>query len=215
PTGAASRAAAPSPPAAASAAAAHPTTSAAARPAAPLAAAQLPDEAKALWKPIGAPTSRPAAHRIGLDECADTTGATAWLQQGWASAANTPAIQDTFTYANPADAARALQQADNGLQNCQTPLRALQTQHGLRPDATVARTAAGTDATAWQYQWNAVPGMSAPGEQIHHVYLVQYGDELTVLQYTDLASAGQTESATPTGDQTVLATLAAHLRTAR
>ncbi|MGW2649779.1 hypothetical protein ACWC2T_33955 [Streptomyces sp. NPDC001393] len=195
--------------------AAGPTTSTAARPAAPLAAAQLPDNAKALWKPIGAPVSRPTGHRVGLNECAAISGTTAWLQQGWASAANTPAIQDTFTFATPADAAHALQQAETGLQSCQTPLRALQTQHGLRPDATVTRTATGSDATAWQYQWNAVPGMSAPGRQTHHVYLSAYGNELTVLQYTDLASAGQTESATPNSDQKVLATLATHLRAAR
>ncbi|MFD0332169.1 hypothetical protein ACFQZC_38200 [Streptacidiphilus monticola] len=122
-----------------------------------------------------------------------------------------PAIQDTFTFPSPADAARALAQADAGMQSCQAPLRALQIQHGLPADATVARTATTTGASAWQYQWNAVSGMSAPGPQSHHVYLVQHANQLTVLQYADLATAGQTDSATLAGDQQVLTALATRL----
>jgi hypothetical protein len=190
---------------------AGPSTSVAG-PAAPLTVTQLPDPT-ASWKPLGAPASRATGHRIGLDECTGVTGATAWLQQGWVSAANTPAVQDTFTFATPADAAGAPAQAETDLQACQAPLRALQAQHGLQPDAAVTRTAVGTDATAWQYRWDAVPGMSAPGPQLHHVYLARYGDELTVLQYTDLAAGGQTASSTAAGDQDELATLSAALRT--
>ncbi|MEU6479890.1 hypothetical protein ABZ858_23980 [Streptomyces sp. NPDC047017] len=181
-------------------------------PAPPLAAGQLPDEAKAAWKPIGSPVRRPVGHHIGLDECAGLDGATAWLQQGWASAAGTPAIQDTFTFATSAAARHAFDQAGTGMKSCAMPLRALQSTNRLTPDASVARTATAGDASAWRYQWTAVPGMSAPGSQTHHVYLALQGSQLTALQYTDLASAGQTDTATPASDRAFLSTLAAQLR---
>ncbi|MCX5382028.1 hypothetical protein [Streptomyces sp. NBC_00083] len=184
-------------------------------PAPPLAAQQLPNAANAAWKPMGSPVGRPAVQHIGLNECVGVDGATAWLQQGWVSAAKTPAIQDAFTFATSGAAEEAFEQAGAGMKNCAAPLIALQKKNGGAADASVASTATATDATAWRYRWNAAPGMSAPGPQTHHVYLAVSGNELTVLQYTDLASAQQADTATPASDQQFLAVLSGQLRAAR
>ncbi|MFI9066258.1 hypothetical protein ACIGQE_31075 [Streptomyces sp. NPDC053429] len=182
---------------------------------APLAVQELPNQAKAGWKPIGSPKNRTVAPSSSLNECATVHNATGWQQQGWASSAKTPAIQDTFTFATPADAERARQMLDSQLDGCQAALREAQTKQGLAPDATSASTATRTAAGAWLYQWTAVPGMSAPGSQTHHVYLAQDGALLTVLQYSDLASAGQGNSATPASDAALLTTLAGSLALTR
>ncbi|WP_371616484.1 hypothetical protein [Streptomyces sp. NBC_00454] len=213
---------APAPAGPASSAPAAPKTaeSKSARPAvgkapAPLAVQELPNQAKAGWKPIGSPKSRDVAPTSSLNECAAVEGATGWQQQGWASAAKTPAIQDTFTFATPADADRARQALNTQLDGCQNALRDAQTKQGRTADATSARTATSPVAGAWQYQWTAVPGMSAPGTQTHHVYLAGNGNVLTVLQYSDLASAGQGNSATPASDAELLTTLAGSLALTR
>ncbi|WP_329203242.1 MULTISPECIES: hypothetical protein [unclassified Streptomyces] len=182
---------------------------------APLTVQELPNQAKAAWKPIGAPKNRTVAPSSSLNECAAVQGATGWQQQGWASTAKTPAIQDTFTFATPAAAEHARQALDSQLDGCQATLRDAQTKQGLAPDATSARTATRPAAGAWLYQWTAVPGMSAPGTQAHHVYLAQDGAVLTVLQYSDLASAGQGNSATPASDAALLTTLAGSLALTR
>ncbi|MFE9483238.1 hypothetical protein ACFYNM_32120 [Streptomyces spororaveus] len=209
---------APSPAGPAPSATARPKT---ARPAAtgkapaPLTVQELPNQAKAGWKPIGSPKSRDVAPSSSLNECAAVEGATGWQQQGWASAAKTPAIQDTFTFATPTDADRARQVLNTQLDGCQTALRDAQTKQGRTPDATSSRTATSPAAGAWQYQWTAVPGMSAPGAQTHHVYLAADGNVLTVLQYSDLTSAGQGNSATPASDADLLTTLAGSLALTR
>ncbi|MGW1013980.1 hypothetical protein ACWD4X_28550 [Streptomyces termitum] len=184
-------------------------------PAVPLPAAQLPNAAKAAWKPLGTPSPRPVGQTIGLNECTGVDGVTAWFQQGWVSTARTPAIQDTFTFATSAAARQAYEKADADMKNCSGRLRALQERNGLTPDASAHSTVTVENASAWRYGWNAVPGMSAPGPQVHHVYLALNGSELTVLQYSDLASAGQSDTATPASDEQFLATLTRHLRTAR
>ncbi|WP_330297053.1 hypothetical protein [Streptomyces sp. NBC_00503] len=202
-------------PVAPKAAGSKPAGPAAGKAPAPLAVQELPNQAKAGWKPIGSPKSRDVAPSSSLNECAAVEGATGWQQQGWASAAKTPAIQDTFTFATPADADRARQALNTQLDGCQNALRDAQTKQGRTADATSARTATSPVAGAWQYQWTAVPGMSAPGAQTHHVYLAGNGNVLTVLQYSDLASAGQGNSATPASDAELLTTLAGSLALTR
>ncbi|MDJ0380421.1 hypothetical protein [Streptomyces sp. G-G2] len=183
---------------------------------APLTVRELPNQAKAGWKPIGSPKRRTVTPTSSLNECAAIQGATGWQQQGWASTAKTPAIQDTFTFATPADADHVRQSLGAQLDGCQAALRDAQTKQGAHtPDATSARTATHPAAAAWQYQWTAVPGMSAPGSQTHHVYLAQDGAVLTVLQYSDMASAGQGNSASPAADADLLTTLAGSLALTR
>ncbi|MEV6583769.1 hypothetical protein AB0M92_37180 [Streptomyces sp. NPDC051582] len=212
----------PSPAGTASSAAAKPSilTPSSGQPAvgkapAPLTVEELPNQAKAGWKPIGPPKNRTIAPTSSLNECAAVQGATGWQQQGWASTAKTPAIQDTFTFATQADADRARQALNTQLDGCQAALRDAQTKQGRVPDATSTRTAARPAAAAWLYQWTAVPGMSAPGNQTHHVYLAGDGNVLTVLQYSDLASVGQGNSATPASDADLLTTLAGSLALTR
>ena len=183
-------------------------------PAAPLAATQLPDSVKAEWKPIGPPVSRSIGHHVGLNECAGLDGESAWLEQGWASAADTPAIQDSFTFATPAGALHAFQQITAGMSNCTAQLRALQAQNELNPDAASQQTASFSTATAWQYEWDAVPGMSAPGSQIHHVYAAVHDSDVTILQYTDLGSAAEANSSSPASDLATLRTIASQLSSA-
>ncbi|MFB6810414.1 hypothetical protein [Streptomyces sp. NPDC056387] len=182
---------------------------------APLAVQELPNQAKAGWKPIGPAKSRTVAPSSSINECAAVQGATGWQQQGWASTAKTPAIQDTFTFTTPADADHARQALTAQLDGCQATLRDAQTKQGGTPDATSTRTAERPAAAAWQYQWTAVPGMSAPGRQTHHVYLAADGAVLTVLQYSDLTSAGQANSTTPASDADLLTTLTGSLAPTR
>ncbi|MFD8705949.1 hypothetical protein ACFV1W_25655 [Kitasatospora sp. NPDC059648] len=60
----------------------------------------------------------------------------------------------------------------------------------MSAEAQVSRTATTGDGTAYARQWTAVGGMSAAGPQTSHIYLVQRGNLLTVLQFPELAENG-------------------------
>ncbi|MDH6111682.1 hypothetical protein P3T36_001997 [Kitasatospora sp. MAP12-15] len=180
-------------------------------PPAPLAPAQLPDSVTAGWKPIAAPHTQAVSHRIGLNECAGVDGAASWQQQGYVSSFNTPAIQDSFSFADPTAAQSAYTAVLSAMDGCQQQSRALQTSSKISADAQVTKTAAATDATAYARQWNAVAGMSAPGPQTDHIYVVRSGSVLTVLQFAVPAGASGGNSTTAADDQATLTTIAAQL----
>ncbi|MGF1428611.1 hypothetical protein [Kitasatospora sp. LaBMicrA B282] len=178
----------------------------------PLPAAQLPAPAAEQWTPTGHPATRPVAgHDITENECAKVHGATAWSQQAYAggTGGNNPAVQDTFTFADPAAAQAAYQGAVTGMSTCQATTRALQTANRTTPDATVTQTSTRPGATAWQRTWTGVRGLSAQGPQTNHLYLAVGGNTLVVLQFTELPG-----NATPydtAADPQTLTQLAAEL----
>ncbi|MGA5823220.1 hypothetical protein ACPC54_35820 [Kitasatospora sp. NPDC094028] len=198
-------AAEPAPPAATAPAAAAP---------APLAAEKLPDAGRAAWKPIARPHTQPVVHDVGLNECATVKGAASWQQQGYVGNFKTPAIQDTFTFTDPAAARRAYADVLAAMDTCQQRSRTLQSAAKLAPDAQVATTATTADGSAYARQWTAVAGMSAPGPQTGHVYVVRRGGVLAVLQFAVPADAPGDHALSATDDRGALTELAAHLDTA-
>lgn len=180
---------------------------------APLAPAKLPD-AGASWKPIAQPHTQPVVHDVGLNECAAVKGAVSWQQQGYVSSFKTPAIQDTFTFADPAAAQRAYTDVLTAMNSCQQHSRDAQSAAKLTPDAVVNATANVAGGAAYARQWNAVAGMSAPGPQTGHVYVVQRGGVLAVLQFAVPAGAPGDHILSAADDRSALAALAAHLESA-
>ncbi|MFE5580103.1 hypothetical protein [Kitasatospora sp. NPDC056531] len=188
------------------------TAPSATTPPPPLAPAKLPDNAAASWKPMAPPHTQPVTHDIGLNECASVHGALTWQQQGYVSAFKTPAIQDSFSFADPATAQRTYQSLLATMDSCQDASRALQTKAHVSADAQVSRTATTTDGTAYARQWTAVGGMSAAGPQTSHIYLVQRGNLLTVLQFPEPAESGATYATKD--DQSALTALADQMNSA-
>ncbi|MGW2954704.1 hypothetical protein [Streptomyces eurythermus] len=189
---------------------AEPTRHAAApKPPAPLPPKSLPDSEAAQWKPMGPANTRPVGPETRLNECATVRGAASWQQQGYVSAFKTPAIEDSFTFATEAAATGAYQNLVTGLAGCQDTSRETQRKAGLSADARVERTAATADGNAYRRQWTGVAGMSAPGAQTNHVYLVRRGATVTVLQFTEMRTAsGPRHSYDIRDDRATLATLA-------
>ena len=181
-------------------------------PPAPLPASQLPDTAAALWKPIATPRTEAVSHPVGLNECVSIQGASEWQQQGYVSSFNTPAIQDSFTFTDPAAAQAAYQSVLSSMATCQAQSRAAQVKADLPADAQVSRTAAVADGTAFLRRWNAVAGMSAPGEQSNHYYVVHEGAVLTVFQFVEMDPAAHPYNTA--GDRSTLTTIAAQLTAA-
>ncbi|MFE5586976.1 hypothetical protein [Kitasatospora sp. NPDC056531] len=181
---------------------------------APLPPAQLPDNAAAAWKPIAQPHTQPATHDVRLNECAAVKGAATWQQQGYVSSFKTPAIQDTFTFTDAATAQQAYTDALNAMNACQQQSRALQSAAKLSQDAQVAATATTAEGSAFSRQWSAVAGMSAPGPQTGHIYLVRHRNDLTVLQFAVPAGTPGAGALTAADDQATLTNLAAQLGTA-
>ncbi|MFF5470217.1 hypothetical protein [Streptomyces achromogenes] len=189
---------------------AEPTRHAAApKPPEPLPAKSLPDSEAAQWKPMGPANTRPVGPETRLNECATVRGAASWQQQGYVSAFKTPAIEDSFTFATEAAATGAYQNLVTDLAGCQDTSREVQRKAGLTADARVERTAATADGDAYRRQWTGVAGMSAPGAQTNHVYLVRRGATVTVLQFTEMRTAsGPRHSYDIRDDRATLATLA-------
>ncbi|MFF9000691.1 hypothetical protein ACF1GW_04765 [Streptomyces achromogenes] len=189
---------------------AEPTRRAAApKPPEPLPAKSLPDSEAAQWKPMGPANIRPVGPETRLNECATVRGAASWQQQGYVSAFKTPAIEDSFTFATEAAATGAYQNLVTDLAGCQDTSREVQRKAGLTADARVERTAATADGNAYRRQWTGVAGMSAPGAQTNHVYLVRRGATVTVLQFTEMRTAsGPRHSYDIRDDRATLATLA-------
>ncbi|MCC9309369.1 hypothetical protein LN042_20170 [Kitasatospora sp. RB6PN24] len=176
--------------------------------------AQLPDNAAAAWKPIAQPHTQAATHDVRLNECAAVKGATTWQQQGYVSAFKTPAIQDTFTFADTATAQQAFADLQNAMNTCQQQSRALQGAAKLSQDAQVTTTATTAEGTAYARQWTAVPGISAPGPQTGHIYLVHHDNTLTALQFAIPAGTAGAGALTVADDQSTLTNLAARLSAA-
>ncbi|MFI9359443.1 hypothetical protein ACIG5E_00030 [Kitasatospora sp. NPDC053057] len=185
-----------------------------AAPPAPLPAAQLPDSAAAQWKPIAPPHTQPVRHQIQLNECADVNGAATWQQQGYVSSFHTPAIQDTFTFADAAAAQDSYHAVLTAMDGCQATSAARQTASKITPDAQVTRTATTADGSAYARQWTGVAPISAAGRQTNHIYVVQRGSVLTVLQYAVPATTTGATPQTPDDDQKQLALIDAQLTTA-
>ncbi|GGS02193.1 MULTISPECIES: hypothetical protein [Streptomyces] len=187
-----------------------PTRHAAApKPPEPLPAKSLPDSEAARWKPMGPTNTRPVGPETRLNECATVRGAASWQQQGYVSAFKTPAIEDSFTFATEAAATGAYQNLVTDLAGCQDTSREVQREAGLTVDARVERTAATADGNAYRREWTGVAGMSAPGAQTNHVYLVRRGATVTVLQFTEMRTAsGPRHSYDIRDDRATLATLA-------
>ncbi|MEV7022249.1 hypothetical protein [Kitasatospora sp. NPDC093558] len=181
---------------------------------APLPAAQLPDNTAAAWKPIAQPHTQATTHDIRLNECAVAKGATTWQQQGYVSAFKTPAIQDTFTFADAASAQQAYADLLSSMNTCQEQSRALQSNGKLPQDAQVSTTNTTAEGTAYARQWTAVPGISAPGPQTGHIYLVHHDNTLTALQFAIPAGTPGAGALTADDDRTTLTNLAAQLSTA-
>ncbi|MEE4545075.1 hypothetical protein V2S66_24295 [Streptomyces sp. V4-01] len=122
-----------------------------------------------------------------LNECASIAGATAWRQQGFVSAQQTPAVQDALSFATPAAAHSAYAKLLSDMRDCSRRTRDYQATYGVTPDATVAVTASTADGTAWSRHWTGVQGISADGVQTNHVYAVQRGCVLTLLHVDEWA----------------------------
>ena len=189
-------------------------TGTAAAPPAPLPAAQLPDSAAAKWKPIAPPHTQPVRHQTQLNECADVNGAETWQQQGYVSSFHTPAIQDTFTFADAAAAQDSYRAVLTAMDGCQATSAARQTASKITPDAQVTRTATTADGIAYARQWTGVAPISAAGRQTNHIYVVQRGTALTVLQYAVPAATTGATPQTPDDDQKQLTLIEAGLTTA-
>lgn len=186
----------------------------AAQPApAPLQPAQLPDSAAASWQPIAPPHTQAVTHQVRLNECAAVDSAANWQQQGYVSSFQTPAIQDSFTFADSADAQSAYRALLTAMDGCQDRSQTLQTNAKITADAKVTKTATSTDGTAYTRVWTGVAGISAPGPQTDHVYFVQRGSVLTVLQYGVPAGTDGDRSQTVSDDQAALAALSNGLDT--
>jgi hypothetical protein len=174
----------------------------------PLPAKTLPDSEAAQWKPMGPANTRPVGHDTQLNECAAVHGATSWQQQGYVSTFKTAAIEDSFTFATQAAATITYQNLVADMAECQNTSREAQREGGLSADARVERTAATADGNAYSRQWTGVAGMSAPGPQTNHIYLVRRGATVTVLQFTEMRASGQQHSYDTKNDRATLATLA-------
>ncbi|MFD8808293.1 hypothetical protein [Streptomyces sp. NPDC059597] len=177
-----------------------------------LPAAKLPDAHRSAWKAMGPPQTRQTTHDVNVSECGSVHGAVGWRQQGYAGKANNPAIQDTFTFTSAAAADTAYRKLLTAFGGCRHNLRALQAEHGAPRDAVITKTASITDGTAYSRSWTAVPGISMPGRQTNHYYVVRRGAALTVVQYTQ---PGVTAPADPhhqdSGDRADLSTIAEHM----
>ncbi|MFI9157161.1 hypothetical protein [Kitasatospora aureofaciens] len=189
-----------------------PAAPSATTPPPPLAPAKLPDNAAASWKPMAPPHTQPVTHDIGLNECASVHGALTWQQQGYVSAFKTPAVQDSFSFADSATAQRVYQSLTAAMNTCQDASRALQAKAHVSADAQVSQTATTSDGTAYARQWTAVGGMSAAGPQTSHIYLVQRGNLLTALQFPELAENGAKYATKD--DQSALTALADQMNSA-
>ncbi|WP_079165884.1 hypothetical protein [Streptomyces sp. NRRL S-31] len=178
----------------------------------PLPAAQLPDAHHSGWKEVGPPRTRPTGQDVGVSECGWVHGAVSWRQQGYVGKTNTPAIQDTFTFDSATAADAAYRDLVTAFDGCRHDLRAFQAQRGAPRDAVVTRTASTTGGTAYARSWTAVAGISMPGRQTNHYYVVRRGAALTVVQYTE---PGETAAADPahqrSGDRAELSVIAAHM----
>jgi hypothetical protein len=171
----------------------------------------LPNAATAAWQATGGLVvmTLPTSGGVGLGECAKVTGATAWHEQAYASAQNTPAQEDIFGFANDAAAAQAYQAITADLNACQQTSRDVQQQAGKPVDAIVTATASSPQGRAWSRTWTGVAGASAAGPQTNHYYMVQHGATVIVAAFTEFG-ANPPHRYDTAGDDAVLSMLAAN-----
>ncbi|MFB7465028.1 hypothetical protein ACFCZ1_16280 [Streptomyces sp. NPDC056224] len=169
--------------------------------------AQLPDNAQQKWKELAPAITQPLAQDFQLNECVSVPGATNWRQQGFISSHKTPAIQNSLSFKDEAAAKTAYQRVLDGMNSCAQTSQALQKQYKLSPDAAVQQTATIDNGRGWSRRWNGVQGISAPGAQTNHIYVVQRGAVLTLLTFDEWDSAAPS-SYDPRSDASVLAMLA-------
>ncbi|MFE0703930.1 hypothetical protein [Streptomyces sp. NPDC058872] len=181
-------------------------------PPAPLKPVELPDSDRQQWKPMGEVKSLPLSGDFQLNECVTVPQATAWHQQGFlGTTRDVIAVQDTLTFPDEATALAAYRMTTGAMKDCQATSRKLQADNQLPQDATVRQTATVEDGTAWQRRWTGVQGLSSPGDQANHVYVVRRGDVLALLHYDEVASASAAPSYDFRGDTAVLRTLGTQL----
>lgn len=176
--------------------------------AAELGAGQLPGGARQGWKAAGARSVK-APREVRLNECAAVAGAASWRQLAHTGKNGAIAVQDTFTFADPARARRAYDAVVRAMGRCQARSRAVQTTADLKADAVVAPAARTGTGRAWTRIWTAVNTQSADGRNSDRVYLARHAAAVTVLQVTEPGSGPG--AARTTADRTVLTALAHHL----
>ncbi len=180
------------------------------KPPAPVPANQLPGDPANTWKEVTTAHTLPIVHDVLLNECQTVHGATQWQQQGYANRYDTPAVQDTFVFADPGTAQGAYQKLLSDMASCQAVTRTFQQKAGVAGDAVVRQTAQLPDATAWARHWTGVEGISAGGEQTNHIYAAIVVATVSVVQLIEPAGS-PTAPIDTTNDATVLAMLTAHL----
>jgi hypothetical protein len=126
-----------------------------------------------------APTS---GHVIGLNECASVHGAATWQEQGYDGSGSDLALLVTFTFTSTAAATAAEAGVLAGMQQCQSTSRALQSANHVAADAVCTETAQSADADAFSRTWTSVPGFSAGGPEINHLYIGVEGTTIVVLE---------------------------------
>lgn len=176
----------------------------------PVPPSRLPDQTVAHWRTAGDLTALPvsAGHRVRLNECASAEGVTAWHEQGYISARNTPAQEDILSFPDTTGAARAFAAIQSGMEGCEDTLRKLQSGSGTVTDAQVTRTADSAQGSAWSRTWTGVIGASAAGPQINHYYLVRHGGTVVVAAFTEFG-AHPADAYDTAGDPAVVSMLAA------
>lgn len=125
-------------------------------------------------------------HNIELNECASVDSPTTWEQQGYTSSSGDSAILETYTFTSAALASAAETGVVAGMDNCQATSRALQAANNVTPDAVCSQTAQTGDAAAFERTWTGVPGVSAGGPQINHLYVAVSGTIMLVLHFDQL-----------------------------
>ncbi len=128
-------------------------------------------------------------HNVYLNECATVAGATTWQQLAYDSRIGDVAIMETYSFTSAAAASAAYTGVLAGMNQCQSTSRARQTANHILADAVCAQTAHSADGAAFERTWTSVPGFSAGGPEINHLYVVVRGTTILVLHF-DQTSRG-------------------------
>lgn len=170
---------------------------------------QLPGNTALAWHAQPAPQTHSVVNDMRLNECLTVHGATTWRQQVYESVVDAPAAQDTFVFPDAAAGDGAYRSLLTGMAGCVTQSRELQAAAKLPTDAAVTPTGQTATGAAWTRTWTGVGGISAPGAQTNHIYVVHRDAVVTVLQITEFSNG--TPAVDPTKDAAVLDALASNL----
>lgn len=172
---------------------------------------QLPGDTALSWRVQPAPQTHPVVQDVQLNECLTVHGATTWKQQIYRSAYDAPAGQDTFVFPTAAAADAAYRALLDGMNGCATHSRELQAAAKLPTDTAVTPTGQTATGAAWSRAWTGAGGISAPGSQTNHIYLVHHDAVVTALQITEFPTVTPTHAVDTTKDAAVLDALASNL----